>query len=819
VLGRVFRKRSTRSALNILIILGLLISPFSNISSGAAVPRAFAQSQEASSQQGNSAASQAQGAGQPGDQGKQGQQGDSNSKSSRLDPHVPDYSQLPIHFEPNVGQTDSSVSYMAHTSGAMLFFSPSEITLALKSPAQGQGKNQRADKSSPLPSEPAGAAADSTPGGRVVSLSFVGANTGIQVEAADPQSAKVNYFIGNDPAQWHADISTYGSIVYSNLYPGISLRYEGGGGQLKGTYTVAPGADPSQLRWRFEGVEHPAVDGKGNVHARVPAVPGITSSAPLTVTEETPVAWQEIGGQRVPVSIQYDIASDGSIGFLLGTYDESAPLILDPTLTYSTYMGGNNWDEAHDVAVDQSGNAFVTGFTDSSNFQLRDPARQWSGSQDAFVTKINTLASGASSLVYSTYLGTPSGTGSNGEDRGEGIAIDGAGNAYVTGYTTGSEWFSGFPVVGNAAQPAFGGGIRDAYLAKLNPYGSTLLYSTYIGGNGLDNGWDIAVNDNGQAFITGDTASNNLRMVNAYKTTSGGGTSDAYLIRVNTNTPTGTDSLSYSTYIGGSGAEMGQGVANNGAGDAYLTGYTTSATGFPLKEAVRSTLGGLQDAFITRINTSAAGLNSLVYSTYWGGGNIDDGEGGIAVASDGFIYIAGDTSSSDLVTTSNAYDRTFAPFTNAYLTKLPDPLTSRAAPNYSTYLGGVGLHSATGLAVDRLGYAYITGETNATDFPMANPYQATKSGSERAAIRVCWGQPRQCHRSYRTLSLAASGWHCGSRYWDECGSGCRWRLPVRQCQLRFLDLVRQFGQRPVDLLGSGAGAWGRADYQKHQACC
>ncbi|HEX8597161.1 MAG TPA: SBBP repeat-containing protein [Chloroflexia bacterium] len=732
----------------------MLIGPFSNISSGAAVSQAFAQSQNVAPQQENSATSQAPGAEQQGQRGQQGRPGEPDSNSTRPDPRLQDYLQLPVHFEPNVGQTDASVSYMARTSGAMLFFSPSEIVLALKSSGKGQAQNRNADKSGSSAADSANAASDATPGGKMVRLSFVGANTststsasadsGLQIEASDPLAGKVNYFIGNDPAKWHSDISTYGSITYSNLYPGISLRYDGSGGQLKGTYTVAPGADPSQLRWRFDGVEHPAVDGKGNLHARVHDIAGMESiqgSAAITVTEETPVAWQEIDGQTVPVSIQYDVASDGSIGFSLGSYDKSAPLILDPTLTYSTYIGGNNWDEARAVAADRDGNAYITGYTDSSDFRLSYAARQWSGSQDAFVVKIKTLGSGDSSLMYSTYLGSPGGPGSNGEDRGEGIAIDGYGNAYVTGYTTGSDTFADFPIVGNAAQPTFGKGIRDAYLTKLNPYGTSLLYSTYLGGNGLDNGWDISVHSSGQAFITGNTASSNLRMVNAYKTAYGGGTYDAYLIKIDTNAPSGIDSLTYSTYLGGSGEDVGQGVANNNSGDAYLTGYTTSVTGFPLKDAARTSLGGSQDAFITRINTTVAGLNSLVYSTYWGGSGYESGSGGIVVPADGYIYVAGETASTDLVTSTNAYRRTRSGAFDAYLTKFSDPMTSRATPQYSTYLGGSSFQSAFGLAVDSLGYAYLTGETASTNFPLANPYLSTNSGGMDAFVSVLntWG--------------------------------------------------------------------------------
>jgi len=383
-------------------------------------------------------------------------------------------------------------------------------------------------------------------------------------------------------------------------------------------------------------------------------------------------------------------------------------------LSYSTYLGGSGADYGTGIAVDASGNAYVTGYTDSTNFPLQSAYQgTLAGGYDAFITKFTS----AGSLVYSTYLGGSS------SDFGYGIAVDASGNAYVTGNTTSNP----FPTTAGSFQttyqggsdPFFGGG--DAFITKLSSTGSALSYSTYLGGTGSDFGYGIAVDASGYAYLAGYTTSADFPTSTAYQATLKGD-ADAFITKLSS---TGS-ALSYSTYLGGTDVDSGYGIAVDASGNAYVTGQTYSKN-FPMQGPFQATVGGLSDAFITKL--SSAG-NTLSFSTYLGGSGADYGSG-IAVDASGSAYVAGYTSSGNFPTL-HPVQAAFAGWSDAFITKFS---SAGSALLYSTYLGGSDSDFANGIAVDAtLDYAYVTGLTYSTNFPTKNPFQAENVDSSDAFV-------------------------------------------------------------------------------------
>jgi hypothetical protein len=385
-------------------------------------------------------------------------------------------------------------------------------------------------------------------------------------------------------------------------------------------------------------------------------------------------------------------------------------------LMYSTYLGGSNADYGFfGIAVDGSGNAYVTGYTQSTNFPVTAGAYQTTfggGSYDIFVTKLNASGSG---LVYSTYLGGSS------DDEGQGIAVDGSGNAYVTGLTGSTN----YPVTAGAYQTT-NHGSKDVFVTKLNASGSGLVYSTYLGGNSYDEGDGIAVDGSGNAYVTGVTESTNFPVtVGAYQTThADSGYYVVYFDVFVTKLNAGGSGLMYSTYLGGSSDDLGLGIAVDGSGNAYVTGFTGSGN-FPVTAGAYQTTfgGGYEDVFVTKLNASGSGL---IYSTYLGGSGGDGGYG-IAVDGSGNAYVTGWTDSTDFPVTAGAYQTTHGGGDyDVFVTKLN---ASGSGLVYSTYLGGNDDDVGRAIAVDGSGNAYVAGYTQSTNFPVtAGAYQTTYGG-------------------------------------------------------------------------------------------
>jgi hypothetical protein len=617
------------------------------------------------------------------------------------------YGRIPLSFESNRGQTDASVDFLARGAGYALFLKPTEAVLLLRNADSGSGNEEAAGRSLTTTSSPKTEAVRSKvgPQPKVLRMRLVGADASAQALGLGELAGKTNYLLGDDPSQWRTDVPTYARVRYAEVYPGVDVVYYGNQRQLEYDFRIAPGGDPRAVSLRFEGADKIDVDANGDLLLKLGG---------SVVRQPKPVVYQEVAGARREVEAAYAVAADGRVGFSLGEYDKVLPLVIDPTLVYSTYLGGSGGEEGFDIAVDSEGNAYVTGETSSADFPTANAIHQArKGITDAFVTKINAAGS---ALVYSTYLG------GGDDEEGRAIALDSAGNAYVTGETTSTN----FPTTVNAFQNVnnseSGGGMFDVFVTKLNAAGSALIYSTYLGGISTDRGNGVAVDSAGNAYVVGQTSSTNFPTANAFQNVHGfpccGGTPpDAFVTKLNA----AGSALVYSTYLGGSNTESGNSIALDSEGSAYVVGETSS-TNFPTANALQATnVGGMGDAFVTKFNPAGS---ALVYSTYLGGSNVEKSFD-IAVDSAGNAYVVGDTASDDFPTANAIYPARNGSI-DAFVTKLNAAGTALV---YSTYLGSSDMDSGDGVAVDSAGNAYVVGTTSSVNnFPTANALQCTGFG-------------------------------------------------------------------------------------------
>jgi len=415
------------------------------------------------------------------------------------------YGKLPLSFEVNHGQADARVKFLSRTGGYTLFLTGDEAVLTLRGGKADTNKAKIAGIAHPLKSGMAVPRA-----GGVLRMKLRHANPAAKVTGADELAGTSNYFIGNDPAKWRSNVPTYAKVKYEGIYPGIDLVYYGNQRQLEYDFIVAPGADPRRIEFDVRGAKRIRRDEHGDL---------VLKMGEGEIRLHKPVVYQEKNGARQEIAAQYAITEQNRVGFEVVGYDSGRPLYIDP-LIYSTYLGGSGDDTGYGIAVDSAGNAYVTGYTSSTDFPTMNPLQPTygGGAYDAFVAKINAEGS---ALVYSTYLG-----GSN-DDQGNRIAVDSAGNAYVTGTTSSTN----FPTM-NPFQAANGGG-TDAFVAKLNSPGTALVYSTYLGGSDNDFGYGIAVDSSGNAYVTGGTYSTDFPTKNPLQATFGGGLSDAFVAKIN----------------------------------------------------------------------------------------------------------------------------------------------------------------------------------------------------------------------------------------------------------------------------------------------
>ena len=579
---------------------------------------------------------------------------------------------LSLAFEPNQGQANSRVKFLARSSGAHLLLESAGATLITSS-----GTFQ---------------------------FKLAGASQAARINGEDQLVERRNYLLGNDSTKWQTDVPTFRKVIYRDIYPGINLVYYGNQQQLEYDFVLAPGAETSAIRLAFDRKAHPGITPDGDLLLR---------SGSHKLVERRPHAYQDIGGQRRVIESRFVLLRNSEVAFKIGEYDRNLPLVIDPTIVYSTYLGGSGDDSGSSIAIDNQGNTYVAGNTSSNNFPTRNPPYpNTAGLADMFITKID--AAGAN-ILYSTYIG------GSGIDRADGIAVDSSGNAYIVGRVDSTS--TNFPGTAGSFSPTYRGGDFDGVVLKLNAQGNNLIYCGFLGGEENDSVEGIAVDSGGVAYVTGGTKSNSFPVtVGAYQGTRAGDT-DAFLTKINA----AGSALLYSTFIGGAGTDRGSGVVIDGAGIAYIAGYGASPD-FPTENPFQAGFGGSFDAFIAKFDTTASGINSIVFCSYLGGVG-DDKAFGIAIDSSASnVYVVGQTSSNNFPVLNPAQPASGGSF-DAFITKI----SSSGSKVYATYFGGSGDDRGTGIAVSS-GGVYITGFTSSTNLPVVTPLQLTNGGGFDAFV-------------------------------------------------------------------------------------
>jgi hypothetical protein len=624
------------------------------------------------------------------------------------------YAKLPVSFIPNRGQIKGDARYYAQGGGYGFFFTKRSAVISLVN-----GKRTQ-----------------------VLDLSFLGANPNPAIVAGERARGKVNYLTGN---VHHTNIPTYKSLVYRDLWPGIDMVFKGSGGKLRYEFLVSPGADPGKIHLAWQGADGLSITSSGELSVG-------TSLGPLM--DARPRSYQEYKGRKIPIESAFALkGSSNSYGFSLGRFDHERPLVIDPSLAYSTYLPGSTISDSPDIVVDAQGNAYLTGGTYGQGSFPTTPGAfdttGHNGGTDAFVTK---LSPDGSSLVYSTFLGGAD------HDQGYGIAVDGSGRAYVTGYTYSSD----FPTTLGAYKPnpTVGFGlVQETFVTRLSADGSSLSYSTYLGGTNAERGYAVALGSDGSAYVAGTTYSSDFpTTVGAYDTSSNG----AYDVFVTKLNPTGS-LLTYSTYLGGSSDDsVAAGVAVDGNGSAYLTGGTQSSN-FPTTPGAYDTTpnGGFSDTYIAKLSPNGS---SLAYSTFLPGG----GTSGIAVDAAGSAYVTGDASSASFPTTPGAYDTTPNGSDDAFVTKLSTDGSSLA---YSTLIGGFAIDYANGLALDGSGNAYVAGYTTSTDYPTSAGAHDTNQSTPSCNAFLADAFVTRLNATGTGVSYSSYLGGCGGEYVDAVAVG------------------------------------------------
>lgn len=622
-----------------------------------------------------------------------------------------------MFFEANQGQTDPRVKFLSRGRGYGLFLTADEAVLELQHSALSSQHS----------------------GNHVIRMRLDGANSAARVSGAEILPGKSNYFIGNDPAKWHRGIPQYARVNYESVYPGIDLTYYGNQGQLEYDFRVAPGADPNQIALTFEGAS-----------TRLDGGELVLSTDHGNVRFHAPQIYQRGGNSQKTVPGSFRQLADNKIGFQIDSYDRSRELVIDPSLSYFTYLGGSGTESNVRVAVDPSLNIYLAGTTDSADFPVTNSSGK-TGTRNVFIAKLNpSIPPPQSQLVYATYLG---GTGS---DDAAGLAVDASGQAYVAGTTSSSD----FPITASAFQQSASG--NHSFLTKLDASGdlNPLMYSTYLAGNGTDTVTGLAIDTRGDAFVTGTTTSTDN--ATGFPATPSGyqisslAAHQFFASKINTAL-SGATSMAYSTYFGGANPAVavptGGGIAIDNGGNLYITGATSflfdpnaandiPRTNFPILNAQQACLDQppsatacdinqtALDAFVAKINPNRAGTVGLIYSTYLGG-TLDDSGLGIAVDSANNAYVTGKTLSGDWTKPASptAFQEAFVGggvnIGDAFIAKIGNPSgSSTTYPlTYFTYLGGTGDDVGQAIAVDSVQGAHVTGSTGSPDLLVLDPLE------------------------------------------------------------------------------------------------
>jgi hypothetical protein len=624
---------------------------------------------------------------------------------------------LPSFFVENTGQMDECVKFHLKLPAGNVYFTPEEIVYQFIHRKQ----KPKVDWERLLQKE------HERPGEikiENIRARFVGANEKVKIDSSEKAEAKFNYLRGNDPTKWVKGASAYKKIIYKKLYPQIDLKVTNDKGILKQEYHVEAGGEVTDIAVEFEGINRLNINEKGQLE--IEAQGGI-------LREDFPLSYQIIDGKKVEVDVNYIIDEENKnmVRFKVEKFQKDRELVIDPAMVYSTFLGGDHFEYCYEIEIDQYGNAYVVGYTQSSTFPTTPGAYDTilDGDYDLFIAKLDSLGS---SLIYSTLLGGSGSEFSWGDLPG--LAIDIDGNAYLTGNTYSTD----FPTTAGAYDTTSNGGNKDAFITKINSSGSNLIYSTYLGGSGDECGSSITVDDSGDAYVTGFTDSNNFPLTpGAYDSSFNGSTSDVFITKIDSS---GT-SLVYSTYLGGSSTEFGRGIVIDTNGNAYIAGSTGSSD-FPTTPSAYDTTFSNGDAFVTKINATGS---ALVYSTFIGG---SDGESSLSISKDDSdnVYITGDTASSDFPATPGAYDTSFNGIFDAYVAKINASGTGLV---YATYLGGTSDEAGWDIDTDGSGTAYVVGLTMSGDFPTSvDAYDGSLDGEWDAFVSAV--DPTGAALSYST---------------------------------------------------------------------
>ncbi len=593
------------------------------------------------------------------------------------------HASLPLRFEPNVGQIDPSVDFMARGNGYTMFLTPKESVLVFGAPAHSA-------------SDAVSKTAAKTPA--VLRMQFSGANPAPELTGVDALPGITNYFIGSDPEKWRTDIVAFAKVRYAEIYPGIDLVYYGNARNVEYDFVLAAGADAGQIRMKIVGAERMAVNADGEL------VLGVAGGE---LRQPAPLIYQQGTTGKTLVSGSY-VLHGKEVGFALGAYDRTRALVIDPVLIYSTYLGGSGFDQVNSIHVGPTGDAYVTGVTSSANFPLQGtPSSAYGGSQDLFVTKLRLAGSG---LTYSTYIG------GIGDDIGNDIVVSGAGTAYVTGSTTSIN----YPVVTPTIAAQVGG--TDAFLTKLTAAGNGIVYSTYWGSTGFEEGTAVTVDPADNAYISGNTSAPNFPTQTAFQAALAGGM-DAFMTKFSV----AGNSIVYSTYLGGAQDDRATDMRVADDAAVFVIGSTTSAN-FPIKSpALQGSLGGGRDAFLTHF--SLAG-NALLYSTFIGGAS-DDEALGMTIDAPMNAYVTGRTASVNFPTQVPMQGSHGGGATDAFAIKINPP---GSAIVFSTFLGGLGDDSGHSVALDTTRNVFLTGSTTSGNFPLLLAFQNSLGGATDAFV-------------------------------------------------------------------------------------
>ncbi|MGL5346768.1 MAG: SBBP repeat-containing protein [Peptostreptococcaceae bacterium] len=616
-----------------------------------------------------------------------------NNKSNIL-------SNIPFTFEKNIGQYDKNVKFVLKNGTNTTFFTQEEIVIVFAKVKEENTNNQNDRLNNTKEYETS-----------VLRLTLENSNQYPEIIGVNEFDCKINYIKGNDENDWNLNVPIYEKIIYKDIYNGIDLVYYENQGKLEHDFVVSPNANINSIEISFDGADDISLDNDKNV---------LINIKDHTIAMLRPKVYQYINDTEIEIDSSF-LINNNNVTFDISDYNKNEVLIIDPVLMYGSYIGGSNVDEGFGIDVDNNQIAYITGTTYSTDFPIKNAYQSaLQGATDIFLVKIDTRLNGTNSLLYSSYIG-----GDN-SDTGISVAVDNNQHAYITGNT----YSTNFPIK-NAYQSSLEG-INDAYLVKIDTVfsgASSLLYSTYLGGNDSDYGYGVAVDNSQIAYITGETLSPNFPTFNAYQNTLQG-IRNAFLVKINTNL-VGVNSLLYSTYFGGIDSVIGRDVAVDNNQNAYFVGRTDSIN-FPTKNSYQSTLQGSVDAFLVKINTNLGGLSSLIYSTYLGGNNYDAATS-VSVDNNQNAYITGVTDSTNFPT-FNAYQNINPGNDNAFLVKIDTHLSGVDSLLYSTYLGGSNSDTGYGVSVDNIENAYITGITTSTNFPLKYPYQSTFQGTSDAFL-------------------------------------------------------------------------------------